>query len=490
MDETRVPLKQPVRSYNYPENDPKKELRDRVNLILPDGLMILLAVIMVPIVVIPLLIDLPRSIATFFTFADYTILGIFILRFILKASLAQDFRKYILNPWHILDLIIVILPLFDFLKLFASGIGRYSPLLRLLRISRAIAVGSRAIDMKIQQKPTVAKETFTQPEMGIEIMDGNLDNLQTHASCSDVVKYLNNTSNTWVDFSSVSEANLDELSQILGIPRLMLESELVEESYPRIDYFEHYSMMFARLADFEILDKGTRRLSVHRAGLLIICSGNNIITISKGKSDLFSLLLKEVKKHHSKEEPLVVSILYTILKYALEKDSQIITALEQEIIRLENLPLTKRPADFLETTFNLKKEVNQLVPALLHMKEIATLITSKRVPLEGFSERHGRLFDILADEATYLQETAANARDNLLSLIDLYINTTSFELNKVMRIVAVITCLGVVPTLAGLFGSNLIGNPWDIELWQLFAGLAVTMIAMAWVFYRLGWLKK
>jgi Mg2+ and Co2+ transporter CorA len=489
MDETKLTTSKQASEDTDLKNDHKQELLEKVNLLLPDGLMIVLAVIMIPVVLIPLLVDLPKSLSSSFVLADYTILGIFVIRFILKAALAKNFRKYILNPWHILDLIIVILPLIDFLQLFATGIGRYSPLLRLLRISRVVAVGGRALDMKMQQKPAAVKETFEQPVMGIEIMDDNLDNLQRGSSLRDVVKYLNNASNTWVDFSSVSELNIDELSQILGIPRLVLENELIEESYPRIDYFEHYSMMFARLGDLEIPDKKPRRLLVHRAGLLVICSGNNIITISKGKEGLFSLILKEVKKYHSKEEPLAVTILYSILKYALEKDYQIITALEQEVIKLESIPLAQRPADFLETTFNLKKEVNQMVPALLHMKEIASLITSKRVPLEGFSDRHGRLFDMLADQATYLQETAANARDNLLSLIDLYINTTSFELNKVMRIVAVITCLGVIPTLAGLFGSNLVGNPWDIELWQLFAGLAIAMIGLGWVFYRLGWLK-
>ena len=165
MDETRLTATKQAGEITDLQNDPKKELRDKVNLILPDGLMILLAIVMIPVVVIPLLVNLPKSISTSFTFADYTILGIFIIRFILKAASAQNFRKYILNPWHILDLVIVILPLFDFLKLFAAGIGRYSPLLRLFRISRAIAVGSRALDMKMQQKPTAVKETYEQPPM-------------------------------------------------------------------------------------------------------------------------------------------------------------------------------------------------------------------------------------------------------------------------------------------------------------------------------------
>jgi len=58
-----------------------------------------------------------------------------------------------------------------------------------------------------------------------------------------------------------------------------------------------------------------------------------------------------------------------------------------------------------------------------------------------------------------------------------------------MRIIAVITSLGIIPALAGLLGSNLIDNPWNIKLWQLSGGVGVIMISMIWIFYRLGWLK-
>jgi Mg2+ and Co2+ transporter CorA len=354
---------------------------------------------------------------------------------------------------------------------------------------RVAAVGGRAVDRKVHPRAAVHREAETAAAMEIRVMDSALENIHEGVSLSEVKRYVNSPSHTWVDIASVSESHFDVLSDALGVPRILLESELVEESYPRIDYFEHYSMIFARIAEPRIVPKGTKRLFVSRAGLLVVCYGQNIITISRQKTSLFSQILEKAKRYHNSQEPLVVSILYTILKYTLEKDEHIIGTLEQELLRLENIPLNARPPDFLETTFHLKKEVNQLVPSLLHLKEIVTVITSKRVPLEGFSERHVRLFDILMDEATYLHETAQDARENLLSLIDLYINTTSYEMNKVMRVIAVITCLGIIPAVGGLLGSNLIGNPWGIHLWEVFLVVGVIMVGMGWVFYRLGWLK-
>jgi magnesium transporter len=452
--------------------------------------MIVLAVIMVPVALVPLFIDLSDSLATTFQFLDYTILGIFVIEYLLKTILAPNILKHVLNPWHVLDLFIVVVPLVCLLPMVSLRFGNSSILLRLLRIIRVVAVGGRAVDRKIQMASVAPKAVVPETKpMEIHVMDGKIGNICQSIPLDKLSGYITSPSQTWVDISSVSEADFDKLSSTLGIPKILLESELTDESYPRVDYFEHYSLIFARIADIQISRKGTAHLLIDRKGILVICQGQNIITVSKTKTDIFGQITEKARKALSPEDPPSVTILYTILKYILEKDKQIIAAMEQELMLLESIPLSKRPKNFLEVAFHLRKEVNQLVPSLLHLKEVIAVITSKRVPLEGFGDRHEKIFDLLTDEATYLHENASNARDNLQSLVDLYINTTSYETNNVMRIIAVITCLGVIPAVMGLLGSNIVGNPWDIQLWQVFGLLGILMLTMGWIFYRMGWLK-
>jgi Mg2+ and Co2+ transporter CorA len=237
-------------------------------------------------------------------------------------------------------------------------------------------------------------------------------------------------------------------------------------------------------------DKSPGKIKVDRDSFLVICQGQNIMTLSKTQTRMFDLILEKAKKIHTAQEPLVVTILYTLLRHILDKDKQIITSLEQQLVSLESVPFKDSPSNFLEVTFNLRKEVNQVVPSLMHLKEIISEISTKRVPLEGFNERHEKVFDILTDEASYLHENAVNVRDNLESMIDLYINTTSHQMNKVMRLIAVLTCLGIIPAIIlGALGTNVSGNPWGIQLWQVFTVPLLLMLVLAWIFYRLGWLK-
>ncbi len=469
--------------------DAKKSLRDLVNLMLPDGLMIVLAVLMAPLVLVPLFIDLPTSTADTFHFFDFFILGIFILEYIAKTLLAQNILKHVINPWHLLDLLVILLPLVGLIPAVSGRLSVSSPLLRLIRIARIVAVGGRAIDRKRQLSRGAVEEKAAVPPLRLKVMDGALNNIKKEVPAGELETYLRSPAETWIDISCISDEDFEQLSKAMGIPRILLESEMVDESYPRVDYFERYSLIFARVADVVVQKKGPAHLIVNRTGLLVVCQGQNIITLSKGPTEVFDRILKEVQRVHAPEDPIVVSILYALLKHVLARDREIIRALERELMELESIPVNKRPPTFLEATFYLRKEVNQLVPSLLHLKEVITIITAKRVPLKGFEERHAKIFDILEDEAVYLHETASNARDDLLSLIDLYINTNSFQMNRVMRVIAVITSMSIIPAVLGLLGSNIIGNPWDVQLWQVFTGLGVAMLGLGWIFYRLGWLK-
>src|SRR5512137_2717197 len=97
----------PVEDSRLPENErARAELERKVNLVLSDGFMIFLAVLMVPIIVIPLAFpDLDDAFLDFLTFSDIVILLVFVLEYFVKLGLAKDKWAHFWDPWHILDLI-------------------------------------------------------------------------------------------------------------------------------------------------------------------------------------------------------------------------------------------------------------------------------------------------------------------------------------------------------------------------------------------------
>ena len=78
-----------------------------------------------------------------------------------------------------------------------------------------------------------------------------------------------------------------------------------------------------------------------------------------------------------------------------------------------------------------------------------------------------------------------NIREEVLSVIDLHLNVVSFEMNRVMRVLAVIGALGLIPAIV----AGLIAPPSMLALPQVvffvFFGMAIGL----YFFLIKGWLR-
>jgi Mg2+ and Co2+ transporter CorA len=191
-----------------------------------------------------------------------------------------------------------------------------------------------------------------------------------------------------------------------------------------------------------------------------------------------------------KDGRFVVPVLYSILDHMLTDYRAILSEIELEVLKIGGTPRSKLPRDFLERIYQLDKEVSRLVSNLVHFKDMLGIITSRKVPLVGFDATSEEAFHVLQEGASYLNEVSHNLIDNLRTIIDLYINQTSFETNRILKILAVITAISVIPSaIGGILGTNLLDVPYTAYLWQLSLIIGVSMTLVAYVFIKLGWLK-
>ena len=459
------------------------KLREPVYQIFTDHLMIVLALILIPAILLPFLFPLSQFMLAFFKVVRDAILIIFILEYFLKLYVADSRKAYATNPWHVIDLLIVILAASDFIPWIPlGGIGRSSPLLRLLRVSRTFAVAGRTVKRAVPVSPM---EKAVPPVSRIKInilVDGRIIK---GAAKEDITGYITAPLLTWIDLQEVSELDIDFISDVLKIPRAVLASKIIKESYPKIDFFKNFTTIFIR--DSKLQSEGADIKDIHilRNNMLISWTNNYIVTISNDKSELFDLISESLAV---KDEDFIVRILYSIFSRKITDYEEIMRSMEQNITALEDLPVGQMHP-FLERSFYFKKEIQKIHGNLLHFKQVLGAIRTRKI-LPGLRDEYLSLFGILFDESVYLFETSETIRDNLISLIDLRINTVSFGLNRVMRVLAVITSLGLIPSIiSGLFGVNLIDNPYPVRLPELFFLELSIMLLVAYAFYRRGWLR-
>jgi voltage-gated potassium channel len=95
--------------------------------------LLVLAIAMIPLLVLPLMVELPRGVVSAFTAADWFIWAAFAFDYLVRLALSSDRRRYVRREWP--NLLIVVLPFLRPLRIVRSARA-----LRILRLSRLTAV--------------------------------------------------------------------------------------------------------------------------------------------------------------------------------------------------------------------------------------------------------------------------------------------------------------------------------------------------------------
>ncbi|MFH1038431.1 MAG: CorA family divalent cation transporter [PVC group bacterium] len=457
----------------------RSRLRKKIYAVFSDDLMVLLALLLIPATLLPLIFTFSSFTITVFLAVNYFVIAMFVAEYVLKLWAADDRRRFFLNPWHLLDLVIVILALLDFVPDIPGG-GRFAPLLRLIRLSRLFAVAGRTVGRAAPARRR-APPAPPQSRLRVTLIDESLKAVPSRRE--DLASLAQRTAPSWIDLQEVSALDLDAICSALQIPGFELQSKVLKETFPQIDYYPRFTSILVKDSRLVTAGGGVRDLVIRRGNFLIICSGKLIVTLSAGDSDLLPRLTET--RLQPEGEGFSLKVLVSILALKNRDYEDILDAIEQETIMLEEEPAGKLKQSFLDETFSLKRMITDINNILRHSCQVLVELRERAVALDCAGSEQLVLFKKLSDESAYLYEISDNTRERIVSLIDLSINTVSLNMNRVMRMLAVITCLGLIPSIAGgLLGMNLTGNPWRASIYEVSLLLLMAMLVAFYLFWK------
>jgi len=473
------------------EESNKDRLHRAVDHVFNDDLMMALAAILASTVILQSSFDLSEGMQAIFQYLNYFIIGTFIAEYILKLYIADSKTNFIVDTTHIFDFIIILLALLDFSGIaylpFLPDQGQLSPILRLLRllprILPRVLLAFFLAGRTVKRKGT-GNELTAPTEMEISALNlsgTKIDNISGHEDDIPI----------WIDFQNIKTENIDKINEIAKIDKNQMNTKLFNASFPRIDKVGEYLALF--LWDSNAKEKNgdinEEPLKIITNNMLIIFNDIKIITLSSGKSNLFEKISKKDPILAFNKKDFTDRILYLILKQKYEDYSEIIQQIERKTIEFEEIPVDKTSTKFLEETFHFKKEILKISGNLLHFQKILDKLV-KIDTIRSFGIDNSKEFNHLSDESRYLYETTQNIKENLVSLIDLHTNTVSYDMNKIMKVIAVITCLAIVPaTVGGLLGVNLEEGEFNIKFIEIFFIIISSMLLGIYAFYKMEWLK-
>jgi len=294
------------------------------------------------------------------------------------------------------------------------------------------------------------------------------------ATIEECFPFKDKSSVTWINIDGIHQVDiLEKIGAHFGIHPLVLEDIMNPEQRPKIEDFENYIYVIAKMIYFD-----DRKNDIEAGQLSIILGPNFIISFQEKKGDIFNPVRDRIRKARGrirkmKPDYLAYALLDTIVDHyfiVLEKLGGKIADMEEELV-------AKPTPETLQSIYTLKRELIFLRKSIWPLREVVNVL-ERGEPSLIHKSTVIYLRDIY-DHTIQVIDTVETFRDMVSGVLDIYLSSVSNRMNEVMKVLTIIATIFIPLTfLVGVYGMNFKHMP-ELELPWGYPGLLVLMIAVA-----------
>lgn len=450
---------------------------------LGEGTMGFLALVALALAVAPALLGLGPAAIFVLSTIEWAVVALFAIEYAVGLALAENRKSFLRDPWRILDLAIIVIPLLSLLP--ALKPLRSSPILRLIRVARVLLVGAR-FGGRAARRVENHGETAGEGPAEVSILREGRRGPET-ASWEEFLGTFDSLRGAWVHVTGLGKERIGEAARATGLPERFLAASVEETARPRLEVADGFSALFLWLPEIA----RERPVQLERTSVLLLTAPGFLLSFSRRRADFHGRIGAAIPRLNLPDgSPFPTRMTYAFLRFLLERYQEALKSLEEDVRRLEDVPAKGGGAGFFGESFALERELTSTRGDLWRLKGVVGSLAAGRVNVHGARQEDREFLRGVAEEAESLHESASSLRESLVSLMDLHMNVASFEMNRGMRVLAILSALGLIPAVVGgLLGMNLVGNPWPATLPQVAYGVFWGMALSLYVFFVKGWIR-
>lgn len=453
-----------------------------IDKIMNDAVLGFLALLSLFLMVAPSLFQFSPTGESWLFAIEYIIIFLFLIEYIVAGVCAKNKSQFVFNRWRILDALIIITAFVALLPV-VPDIFRNSPVFRLIRLGRLALLGTRSgLALSSTQQTLNSQKTSVVSELAVLALQPSGIGFKD-ITWKDALTRIGTENPDWLFISGITEELLTPISAALGVPEKAVRG-LFQSNVPRFDRLERFSTLFIRYPLAMQADGKLRRTPV-----LLVGTANNIVVLSKEKTDLETRVEKRLE-NLAGTTPKMIKVMVALVGEIIQAYNEVHESLESSLLSIETELATLKDEHFLARTFELRADILRVRRSIQHLKSVLRDLSNGNLTIAGSEAGDRELFSLLTDDTEDLYEAIEDLRESLQALVDLRLNVSSFQMNRVMRLLALLTALALIPaTAGGLLGMNLLDTPWAATLSQVSFGVAAGMALSLYVFAIKGWLK-
>jgi len=339
----------------------------------------------------------------------------------------------------------------------------------------------------------VSHEGAEQKAVNIHLIDyTDTDFLEIKLASADECKtYLDKDSITWIHMQGPIQADtIRNIGNLFELHPLSMEDVLNKGQRPKVE--EYDDLLFIIMSMPAVVDGIT---IIEQVSLFM--GDNYIISFHAGADDPFDPLRNRLRKKSGRIRSLKADyLLYGIMDLIIDQGYPILEGLGDKIENIEEALLcSSAKQETLGEIHRIRRELIMLRRNLWPQREAVNNLLRGGNPLI----KEGTLLYLrdCYDHTIQILDLIENYREMAASLIDIYISSTSFRLNEIMRVLTIIATVFIPLTfIVGVYGMNfdLAESPWAMPELHWYYGypmvwgvMIATVVGMVIYFKRKDW---
>ncbi|MFX1283048.1 MAG: magnesium transporter CorA family protein [Promethearchaeota archaeon] len=319
-----------------------------------------------------------------------------------------------------------------------------------------------------------------------------IKNLESGLTYTDFVPGITPKIPTWLICNNPAKEELLMIQQTFGIPWEDLEDALDEDERPRLELEPEHDPPFLKLVlrvpaleDVAEEDLSGNLPTTHPA--VVFLTENHLITVQSAM--LKTKRIRKPKSLRRKRPTPTILVLLDYLESVVKSFELKVDMIDRKLEKIQKVIFQSIRSSSIEKVFHLSMDTTYLDAAL--RGNLRAFYGLKKAP--QFAE-HDELLDDLEDLAIDLQQQADLLRiyrDLVESSLDAFASVISNNQNDLLKVLASISLILMVPTLiASLYGMNLgtefgflplANNPY--AFWIILI-LSIILIVPIWFYLR------
>jgi magnesium transporter len=342
------------------------------------------------------------------------------------------------------------------------------------------------------EAPVNTGDGFSMTE-GISVLTFN----QSHAemrnlsSVDELLSYNSDSAILWINVNGLKDTDsIKKLEKMYNIHPLTIEDALDTRHQPKVETFENYRFISLKSIRHEkkihlIKQDIKKRYSIRNRKKImeqmedmkefvidhtnIIIMKNVLITIQEIPGDSFGDIRKRILENIGQIRRMGTDYLaYSLIDTVVDEYFITLAHLEEDIEDLEDHAVKTDNDAFISEIQETKKFLFYIKRAMLPLRENLMIISRQDMLLAN--EELKPFLQDLRENLSNAIDSVETYREWLTNIMDVNLSVLSYQLNKVMKILAVISAIFIPLTfIAGVYGMNFqfmpeLAQPWGYPI--------------------------